>query len=246
MGFSMDYFSIVPVDITSEILTRLPMESVLDCKLVCTNWKSLIRQLSFSKVHLYRHNHPAGKLAFRNTTDNKEIFYYFECDENHDEPIQRTKRIKFSSPFSDTMFVGSCNGLICLLDYDYPSFCICNPITREYVLLQYFKRDAEEYDHWVGGFGYLSSTNEYKVVGICKLESGFVEVYIYTLGSGYGWRNVGNFNFELSQRRMDHGIFLNGALYWMDSKLKTILTFDLAKEKFCENLSPPPLKQDNG
>ncbi|XP_026389200.1 uncharacterized protein LOC113284024 [Papaver somniferum] len=103
---------------------------------------------------------------------------------------------------------------------------------------------------WGSGFGYVSSTNEYKVVRIIfetetetefmfENDTEFMEVHAYTLGSGKGWRNLGNFNLG-TREYLGAGIFFNGVLYWLNNQSKMIFPFDLAEEKFCENLSPPP------
>ncbi|XP_026420590.1 F-box protein At3g07870-like [Papaver somniferum] len=198
-------------------------------------------------MHLYHLNHPSnstsGKLGFIALTFIKSIFWHFEYDDNYDESttsIQRIRRINLTIPIKSFRFVGSCNRLICLVDiFSYPSsVLICNPITREYVILP-------KINTYSIGFGYVSSTNHYKVVGICVSKTGFVEVYIYTLGSGNGWRNLGKLNFEFNiLNQHEAGIFANGALYWIDSKLKMIITFDLAKEQFCEHISPSPFPPD--
>ncbi|XP_026420586.1 F-box/kelch-repeat protein At3g23880-like [Papaver somniferum] len=174
----MDYFKILPEEITLDILTRLPVESVLESKL----------------------------------------------------------------------FVGSFNGLICLLTHaENQPFWICNPITREYVTLPKIKRDCfhtDEYGCWMFGFGYVSSTSEYKVVVIyvSKTET-HVEVRIYTIGSGNGWKKLGKFNYGWSPYN-SLGIYVSGALYWVDRKVEMIIIFNLAEEKFAEHLLPPPLVQD--
>ncbi|KAI3923323.1 hypothetical protein MKW98_026916 [Papaver atlanticum] len=49
---------IFPTEILSDILNRLPTESVLECKLVCKIWKNLIQHSSFPQMHLARLNHP--------------------------------------------------------------------------------------------------------------------------------------------------------------------------------------------
>ncbi|XP_026398324.1 putative F-box protein At1g19160 [Papaver somniferum] len=141
-------------------------------------------------------------------------------------------------------FVGSINGLMCIARG--PSVCICNPITREYVMLPEINRDCGDYyDFWASSFGYVSSTNEYKVVVIYVSErKTHVEVRIYTIGSGTGWRNIGKFNFGSNLHNSKKVLFANGALYWMDDGSGKVVTFDLAEEKFFENLSPPPLPQD--
>ncbi|XP_026389362.1 putative F-box protein At4g09190 [Papaver somniferum] len=202
-------------------------------------------------IHLSGPDSGADKLGFLALTNNDENFHYFEYDENnHDQstipPIQRIRRIHFTPPITGVVtFLGSCNGLVCFAKYPIQTHstvpvCIWNPITKEHVLLPKINTDSDldQYVYWGGGFGYVSSTNEYKVVGLYRLKTTqFLEVHIYTLGSGHGWRNLGKF----STYYREQGIFADGALYWMSSQLENILTFDLSDEKFCENLSPPPV-----
>ncbi|KAI3833972.1 hypothetical protein MKX03_006744, partial [Papaver bracteatum] len=42
----------LPSDIVQEILSRVPAESVLECKLVCKKWVTLIRRKNFTDMHL--------------------------------------------------------------------------------------------------------------------------------------------------------------------------------------------------
>ncbi|XP_026417485.1 F-box protein At3g07870-like [Papaver somniferum] len=207
---------------------------------------------------MHRLNHAdddSGTLCFLACTSDENYipkFHYFEYNENHDEsttPVQRIKRVNLVTTSGEIRFEGSSNRLICLddgLDDEY--IYICNPITREYVMLPKPKKDT-----YVGGFGHVSSTGEYKVVGIhihrSKFhKSGFAQVYVYTLGSGKGWRNLGKFKseFDILSSWDTAGIVANGAIYWQDIDSEIILTFDLAEEKFSENLSEPPLPQDIG
>ncbi|KAI3887224.1 hypothetical protein MKX03_003291, partial [Papaver bracteatum] len=44
----------LPSDIIQEILSWVPAESVLDCKLVCKKWVTLIRGSNFANMHLSR------------------------------------------------------------------------------------------------------------------------------------------------------------------------------------------------
>ncbi|XP_026423356.1 uncharacterized protein LOC113319310 [Papaver somniferum] len=141
----MDYFKSLPVESTLDILTRLPTESVRECKLVCSNWRNLVpNHPSFSKMHFHYVNHPSAAA-------------------HNDSGI----------------FVLNIN----------------------------------------------------------------IEVYIYTLGSVNGWRNLGKFSVGCG-REWDQCVFANEALYWLDTSLGMIINFDLAEEKFREHLSPPPSPQD--
>ncbi|XP_026431010.1 uncharacterized protein LOC113328134 [Papaver somniferum] len=113
-------------------------------------------------------------------------------------------------------------------------------MTKEYVILPEPKMNFNKHKYRWNGFGYVPSTNEYKVVLMYKVPN-FVEVMMYTLGSGNGWRNIGKFQLKMNYVFKGHGIFLNGALHWGHSTGSLILVFDLADEIFREHLlSPPP------
>ncbi|XP_026420653.1 F-box/kelch-repeat protein At3g06240-like [Papaver somniferum] len=245
----MDRFNLLPAEITSDILTRLPAESVLDCKLVSKTWKNVIQHRSFSKLHTIRLlNHSATtystdfcKLSFLAFTDVGRL-YYFDYIENHEIPnIDRIMRINLTSPFKYNVFVGSFNGLICLRGRE-ERFCIYNPITKEYVILPQPKINFRQCKDRCIGFGYLPLTNEYKVVLMYKVPN-FVEVMVYTLGNGSGWRNLGKFKIELGYAYAFevHGIFANGDPHWIHRRRTIFLVFDLAGEKFRKHLARPPL-----
>ncbi|XP_026413711.1 putative F-box protein At1g53550 [Papaver somniferum] len=256
----MEYFKSLPVEIALEILTGLPIESVLGCKLVSKTWRNLVLHPSFSKMHFHHHllnpDSDSGKLSFlamtRSEIGNNENFQYFEYNQdNESTPIESIRRINLISPFIDTRIVGSCNGLICLASggtsLKVRPHCICNPITKEYVLLPEIRINCNisQYIVSMSGFGYVSSTNEYKVVGMFMLKkTHLLEVHIYTLGSGFGWRNIGNFDCHINNCSWQHrqGIFANGALCWLKLKndISEIIAFDLSQEIFCENLLTPP------
>ncbi|XP_026442139.1 F-box/kelch-repeat protein At3g23880-like [Papaver somniferum] len=255
--FDMGYFNKLPGEIALEILIRVPSETVLDCKLVCKSWRNLLSiDPSFPPKHLYHLNHPSTaaedscKLGFLALIDNNRLYFFeYNDDQNHElrKPIERIKRM-VTTPIKGSRFIGSCNGLICLVgeEHDIP-VRICNPFTKEYVNLPEIRIDGDDLDFCTFGFGYLPSTNEYKVVAVHVFETELIEVHIYTLGSGNGWRNLGKFNSEFSpmyNQDQEHGSFVNGSIYWAGANLNTILTFDLIEEKFCKHLEPPPLPLD--
>ncbi|XP_026417009.1 F-box protein At2g16450-like [Papaver somniferum] len=194
-------------------------------------------------MHINCHTHyvDPGKLSFIGFADNQ--LYYFEYIENHETPLGRIREITLKSPFKCHNLVGSFNGLLCLKG-PKQRFCICNPITKEYVILP---EPVRKYDYnkyrWTG-FGYLPSIGEYKVVLVCYEERHFVYVMVYTLASGNGWRNIGKFNLEFDHGCYEPGIFVDGALHWKDRDRKMIIVFDMADEKFRESLSLPVDKRN--
>ncbi|XP_026378292.1 F-box/kelch-repeat protein At3g23880-like [Papaver somniferum] len=192
-------------------------------------------------------------MGFIVSTCKNDKSHYFEYNENHEPsaPIQRIRRINSVPPFEESVIFGSCNGLLCFaqspwfVEQTFNSVCICNPRTKEYVVVPEIKIDRADTFCWATGFGYISSTNEYKVVGVCQWrELDFVEVLVYTLGSGNVWRNLGKFNVGCNEA-WGHSIFFNEALYWLDVGLQMIFVFDLAEEKFREHPPPPPLPTES-
>ncbi|XP_026405615.1 F-box/LRR-repeat protein At2g43260-like [Papaver somniferum] len=87
----------------------------------------------------------------------------------------------------------------------------------------------------LAGFGYCPSTNNYKVVRINKRIA-----EVFTLGSGIGWRNAGNMDYDVPAWFQNRGVYVDGAIYWMD-KQGTILSLDLADEEFHELSTLPCL-----
>ncbi|XP_026444894.1 kinesin-like protein KIN-14J isoform X2 [Papaver somniferum] len=50
----MEYFNILPVEITLDIFKRLPIETLIECKLVSKTWKNLIHDPNFTVMHFFR------------------------------------------------------------------------------------------------------------------------------------------------------------------------------------------------
>lgn len=142
-------------------------------------------------------------------------------------------------PYEEYSLIGSCNGLVCFRGWDIHETwvilnCgpyICNPITRECIMLPTSKGEK---DWWVG-FGYVISTDEYKVVRISESagsESKVGIVQVYTLGSGDGWRNVGTIDINMRRMSQYAGAFANGAIHWVSKDVSVVLAFNLADENF--------------
>ncbi|KAI3993385.1 hypothetical protein MKX01_010128 [Papaver californicum] len=181
--------------------------------------------------------------------ESKASLCYRECDDNYTDK-EHFYRTLVTKPKTDhppinmphcsstKVMVGSCDGLVC---FSIPHHgvndptCICNPYTREYVNLP---RIIEKDGLVLSGFGYYQATNEYKVVRIYYKfldQASTAHVEVYTLGSGHGWRNIGEVACQFSS---SPGILANGALHWLDCKRHTIMAMDLVDEEF--NLLPSP------
>ncbi|XP_026410233.1 putative F-box protein At3g23960 [Papaver somniferum] len=246
----MGMFSDLPSDVMLDIFTRLPAESIGDCKSVSKRWRNVLRHPSFNQMHsnLLLSNldssADSGKLNFSFRMDDlSEPFsrnlYYLEYD---DEVSSHTvKKLKLKPPFELYSILGSCNGLVCIngLPKHYTSASyvayICNPITGESITLP--ELDRATYYHNVFfmtcGFGYVAATNEYKVARLYTLwkDPKAAQIEVYTLGSGKGWRSVGKINNYLMDISMLNPFF--GFIYWTLREGR-IMAFDLANEIFVE------------
>ncbi|XP_026440665.1 F-box protein At3g07870-like [Papaver somniferum] len=255
MHISMQW--ILPSELTLEILSRLPTDSVVQCRKVCRAWRDILRHPSFTNIHLQRlaqhngnslsglssHNATVGLLlSIIFTQENSNNTY---CGEYQNQPSFVSKSI-----------VGSCNGLICFSETSHfgvhePSY-ISNPITGDYANFPRLNVKSEsdsEFEAMVCGFGYHPSTNKYKIVNICYIQNQPLgRVKVYTLGSGSGWRDIAETSYSLrptrdsfrgiSSYRSPFGTLANGALHWIDKEYN-IVSFDLAKENLYLLRTPP-------
>lgn len=247
-------------DLVAEILSRIPIKTISRWKCVCKRWHKILSEPYFANLHLSRL--PAGLITSRHNTKEYAIFSLAELDDKpghhgiHHEPLMSFDPLL--SDYGHWKLCGSVNGLICLWRYHYA--CICNPITREYIVLsnpEYIKTTPTY------GFGLVKSSNEYKVVCFYEeftskkhLAKSLCEVY--TLGTGK-WRNLGQVSFLVncgSHGRQfvsgnlywfgsTDGIFVRGNLHWLvyDQKAtnhERVCTFDLEKEVFQLSASPQP------
>ncbi|OVA05591.1 F-box domain [Macleaya cordata] len=130
----------LPLEITLNVFSRLPVESVLDCKRVCKTWRNLLQfdhDNYFADMHL---RCPRGLLLqqqqqlFYDDDDDEgpsheynihskvsllffgryKSFYYVEYDENDEQSYKTHTRISLDLPINAAIMVGSCNGLVCL------------------------------------------------------------------------------------------------------------------------------------
>ncbi|XP_026453715.1 uncharacterized protein LOC113355146 [Papaver somniferum] len=159
----------------SDILSRVPAESVLDCKLVCKRWETFIRSRNFANMHLRRLlNHlDGGEDCNHYLAANVESSLFFACRFDESKTLlyhggqvsdrisigekyiynQNLKRIYHAPMHTDLLarhFVGSCNGLVCtyqLHNEILDPIYICNPLTREYVYLPQLVVNKEDVDH---------------------------------------------------------------------------------------------------
>ncbi|GJY81703.1 F-box associated domain containing protein [Tanacetum coccineum] len=212
----------LPLNAMVDILSRLPVKTIIHCKCVCKKWHFLVSESYLVKLHLSRspvgliihhftmqemHNNGLGTLKLveiEDEVDHPRLYH---------DPIMNFDLNRGLFSRSVKMFeklpVGSINGLVCLTENGNESDItyICNPVTREYMMLPKHIFFSERNESVIFGFGVGLVTGEYKVIRTLLMhfrENPNLEIYrpdliqakVYTLGTGK-WRQLGQVPYWL-------------------------------------------------
>ncbi|XP_058741888.1 F-box/kelch-repeat protein At3g23880-like [Vicia villosa] len=244
-------------DLVTEVLSALPVKSLVRFKCVSKHWKALISDHAFVKLHLRRSQTRNQYLTLVTSEEfDRRIVPYPICRllDNPSYTIfdDYHHRLKYSRCEG---IVGSCNGLILfsviLSDYDsnIKSYrrsywlYVWNPATR---------KTSERFESsdlcFNFAFGCDNSNDTYKVVAFRYLEDELkTEVRVANLGD-YVWRNVECFmNVILPQNY----VYLTETINWLVIhkprdvvvELFVIISFDLTTETYKEMDVPCGLNQ---
>lgn len=247
------FFPNLQFEITIDILSRLPIKTIISCKCVCKSWLRLLDSHEYAKSHLSKSAPGMAVVQSGVESNTYEIFEFEDILglEHHD--LHYTSVTKFVFPHAEVIR-GSANGLL-LLTGDGPSDqYVCNPITRHYIKLCLRPDSVCSPSQIVAyGFGVTKMTGQYKVVRIVydydletedslRVTNSYCEVY--TLGART-WRSIPPGALQMYDT---FGVFLNGNLHWLvvdPNAPSQISCFDLETELF-STISHPPLQASGG
>ena len=235
-------------DVVFDILTRVPVKSLIRFRCVSKSLNSTITSPSFITTHLNKikslpinnddHN---GFLVYSKLTELCTVVY------NSDRIL--TEISKFKIPFSSrgSHVIGFCNGLFCI---DNHILYLWNPSVKKYKILV-----PPRLNHPIGsitfGLAYHSQNNDFKILRLACYKrfrgetEPAAEVDIYAL-SNDSWRKV----VISVESKADIGaialiykspcLFFNGALYSIACTMDRsfILCFDVNDERFHEIMLP--------
>ncbi|XP_071728096.1 F-box/kelch-repeat protein At3g06240-like [Rutidosis leptorrhynchoides] len=228
----------LPLDLIEAILVLLPPKSLGRFRSVSKRWYSLISSPEFIKTHIraYTKNNPNPNPTHFLYMESDESLYSLDIKHLYTQPIPATltaKRLNFQEPLFEIR--GSCNGLLLATDMDY-NLHLVNPTTQKTLKVI----GGESYGGKTYGFGYDSSTDDYKVISISRMgiadsdiDTNIVRVYSLRNNS---WNMLPNFPYQ-QHNHYGSGVLLNNNLHWgvRSIHLKmTIAAFSLASEKFHE------------
>ncbi|XP_057451147.1 F-box/kelch-repeat protein At3g23880-like [Lotus japonicus] len=231
----------LPEELRLEILSWLPVKSLVRFRCVSKSWKSIISDSQFIKLHLHRSS---------STTRNTDFAYLQSL-------ITSPRKSRSASTIAipdDYDFCGTCNGLVCLHSskYDrkdkYTSHVrLWNPAMRSMSQRSPPLYLPIVYDSYFG-FDYDSSTDTYKVVAVAvALSWDTLEtmVNVYNIGDDTCWRTIPVSHLPSMYLKDDDAVYVNNTLNRLailpnveDRDRCTILSFDFGKES-CAQLPLP-------
>ncbi|PWA75299.1 F-box domain-containing protein [Artemisia annua] len=178
----------LPDDVVLDILSRLPVKSMAYSKCVCKNWRNLVLKCWSPECLLIYCYECVDIGTHPGTLKLTEIEGKHNQNRLLRDPFMGI-RIADLFPGSLVFVVGSVNGLICLWKLgddgdEGDNTCICNPITKEYMILPKQRFSVESYMDLSCGFG-VSLAGEHKVIRIL-CQSKTLKVEVYTLGTTNG------------------------------------------------------------
>ncbi|XP_076934900.1 putative F-box protein At4g21240 [Bidens hawaiensis] len=219
-----------------EVLSRLPVKSIMCCRCMCRKWWDLLSGLYFVGLHLSR-SHEALMVHEHTTWPGSLVWVDHEWD-----PVKGINLKFCGKNLLWTPQVGSVNGLVCCT-HGFDEFYILNPVLEEYINLPKPRfKCVVRY-----GFG-VSMAGEYKVILLCGSvlcsdpydivsQVYTVEIKVYTLGTAE-WRVLGQTPYRLNLPGYpEPGVYVNSHVYWLDDG--RVYDFDLNKETFELCRSPP-------
>ncbi|OMO52946.1 hypothetical protein CCACVL1_28977 [Corchorus capsularis] len=225
--------------LSHNILSRLPLFSLFNCKLVCKSWYNLVKHPNLPFLHHdfhESHNSPSLILHSPHSHGGDQLFFvdnfnYVDRDDNHHQSYKGVaKEIVLPDELDDHKFTSvlHCDGFLCLSYMEvenlstYNKFWVYNLFTGELMRLPP-KPMTPEYKV-VSGFGYHPKYKARKVVRIVEHECvkydsklGNCELSleqtteVFSLGT-LSWRDKGKNPFRI--RMQSCQVLINGALHW--------------------------------
>ncbi|KAM7497502.1 hypothetical protein LguiA_021916 [Lonicera macranthoides] len=248
----------LPAEVFSEILSRIPLKTLLQCTSVCKSWYSLITSPIFIATHLNRpiSSYQSRLLIVRQLRELSIKFHWTEHYSLHLDNDTLDEFAKLDFPFVSKNgcfnIVGICKGLVCLSD-DHGTnidLILWNPSLKKSVSVPNPSFVCEWHGHF--GFGIDPVTIDYKIVRLAylnKYRPPVVELFELSTGS---WRNIdaGDFGYIILPGAQQ--AFLNGVVHWTGynpnksggSLHILIVSFDLRNESLGVVQVPPCVQED--
>ncbi|XP_027165901.1 F-box protein CPR1-like [Coffea eugenioides] len=230
----------IPEEIIVEILSRLPVKSILQFKLVCKLWNSLLYDPRFSLATKGRERAMfwcCGKRCFSSLDDQYAI--------------EEIPRQCWYRPYLD--FLGSCNGLVLFSTYEtwycyynHCNFYLLNPSTRSFRGLinfsgrMLFGENRITYSPVAYGLCFDKLSDDYKVVMVYYSSIPSQRALVVSLKRGTTLREV-----SLPYKLRGTAVLATGNLHWIDKNDDLIVCFDETTNRFSKLPTPAVVRGGN-
>ncbi|CAA7055536.1 unnamed protein product [Microthlaspi erraticum] len=222
----------IPLDLTVEILKKLPTKSLMRFRCVSKLWSSIITmRRDFIDWIVTRSLTQTPCDAHR--IFNMNLRCYTQCYLSFSSTNARnTHKESVSIPRTAGQYV---RGLFLCLPCKSLEAAISNPTTRQYFNLPKMKHSGKGNCF----FGYDPLENQYKVLFIPK-EPAEQPCQVFTLGDPMAkqWRNIQGIESQFPIRYAYREICINGVIYFITRSTDTsfeynkLISFDIRSEKF--------------
>lgn len=186
-----------------QILTRLPVKSLILFRCVSKQWRRSISDPQFIKKHLNRSKdeHRNQRLVLTNESSLWSIAY--NNDDDIDDDRAAAVRLDLSFVVNNSprkCFVSvlcSCNGLLCL-NIEENALCLWNPSTGEYRNILSPGKFPNASSVAIYGLGYDSSIDDYKLVRalFTRGVADEMEMSVLSLKTDDFWRLIGTYPYN--------------------------------------------------
>ncbi|KAL3630864.1 hypothetical protein CASFOL_023848 [Castilleja foliolosa] len=250
----------LPWDVTTEILSMLPVKSLMRFKCVSKSFHDLIsNDPIFIKNHLYHHRRRQSSMKILVSECTVPGESASSCSISSITPGDDTTHeleLPFgdgSSDFSYGCIHNSCDGLFCIELFTCDDVMIWNPSTRQLKTLPACQLPREKGSPCVGSVRYSlahdSRSGRYKLLGMCGDLHRF-RPCLYS-SEMEKWRYVDNLSFDHVRGYVRYSCdpkIVNGAFHWLASpnvpfrKASVVVSLDVSNETYGTLELPQALK----
>ncbi|XP_070054996.1 F-box/kelch-repeat protein At3g23880-like [Nicotiana tomentosiformis] len=243
----------VQEEIIVDILSRLPVESLMRFKCVSGSWNTLISSCYFRTKHLniasrnqnlqkllisqisYKDGEANTSISFSSLSLNIQVVRKLDCPLNYEPKYGR--------------IYCCCDGLFLVGLQNTPKrdpsiLLLWNPSTRETIVLPHSDYSTVDRNRYTFGLGFDSSSNDYKVLKVNNEDDTLNEILSVKSGS---WRKLANKscrnNVSCLFMHMDLA-FVHGAFHWL-GRIQLpefiVISFNISNETYRNEPLPEPV-----
>lgn len=249
-------------DLIAEIFERLPPKSLLRFRSLSKTWHSRIASPHFIHKHTLRCSKNMHKILLRHQSfcgGNGDMEDFCTLHSEDQLPLCPTQGYIGITPVEYPSYeypsyifeiVGSCNGILCMFEYEVRKITLWNPSIRRRLALPHHPslNNISVGSTATVGIGFDPITDDYKIVVIpySTYNGAAHKSLVYTINTGT-WRAIASpatpFYYVKSR-----ACFINGALHWVVMRYPIdkqnghcyIMSFDVSTEVFGSRLLPGP------